>query len=87
MEALPGATVRGYSLPVNYVLGIILAFLCALIGVLAIGWIGYELLWLFGMRGYSRRRMQVAGWAFALPAGIAGAWIGYLLWTQLQFGA
>lgn len=68
----------------NYLLGVILGVLCAIVGILAIGWIGYEMLWLFGLRGYSRRRLQLAGVLFALPAGVAGAWVGYLLWTQLQ---
>lgn len=53
------------------------------VGILALGLIGYELLWLAGMRGYTRRRLQLAGLVFALPAGLAGAWVGYQLWTQL----
>jgi hypothetical protein len=71
----------------NYVLCIILAVLCGISGILVIGWIGYEFLWFFGHRGYSRRRLRLAGVLFALPGGALGAWVGYLVWTQLQFQA
>lgn len=66
-----------------YVLCIILAVLCAAVGILGVGLVGYELLGLLGLRGSPRRRLQLAGLIFALPAGVAGAWIGYGLGAGL----
>lgn len=68
----------------NYVLGITLGFLCAVVGILGVGMIGYEVLWLFGFRGYSRRRLQLTALLFSLPAGIVGAYVGYKQWIGLQ---
>jgi len=66
-----------------YVLCIILAVSCAAVGILGLGLIGYELLGFVGLRPHPRRRLQLAGLLFALPAGIVGAYIGYGLGGEL----
>jgi hypothetical protein len=66
-------------------LGAILGVLCAVVGLMGAGLLGYQLLLLFGVPKAGRKAMFWAAVAFGAPGAIAGFWIGYRIGSTLVY--
>src|SRR5687768_12847851 len=82
----PGVAVRYPAPPMlDALLGSILGVLCALVGLMGAGLLGYQLLLLFGVPKTGRKAVFWAVAGFGVPAAIAGFLIGYRIGATLVY--